>query len=113
MRYLWIGKQEHPRPHRQHPNAVACCKNSSTPDTPTREQAPARRHPTSHRTKAVNRPTNNLLVVFNFFELSVDNVVSLFSLLGVRCRTFSWLGLLGVHLLRHWSGDFRQLFNLG
>jgi hypothetical protein len=28
--------------------------------------------------KAANRPTNNLLVVFDFFELGVDHVIVLF-----------------------------------
>ena len=93
-----LEKQEHSRPYRQHPSAVACCKNSCTPDTPTREQAPARRHPTSHRLKAVNRATTNLLVVFDFFELGVDDVVSLLSRFALRCSTFSGLSLLGVPL---------------
>ncbi|RMP82784.1 hypothetical protein ALQ15_114378 [Pseudomonas syringae pv. actinidiae] len=52
-------------------------------------------------------------MVFHFFELGIDNVISLgifFSRLG---RCFRVFGLLGVHLLSDWRGNLRQLFNLG
>src|SRR5450830_42086 len=109
------NRLEQSRPYHQHPNAVACCKNSSIPDTPTREQAPARRHPTSHRSRAVNRLSYKwLLVVFDFFELSVDDVVLVVRFfLGRLCTGFRLGALFGVHFLGHRRGDLGQLLNLG
>ena len=61
---------------------------------------------------AVNRATN-LLLVFDFFELGVDNVVVLGFRLCLLCSTISRLALFGVHFLCNRRGDFRQLLNLG
>ncbi|MGE8457532.1 MAG: hypothetical protein ACN6OY_13290, partial [Pseudomonas alloputida] len=61
--------------------ADRCCKNSRIPDTPTREQAPARRHPTSSPPNGGELADNMqgllLVVVFHFFELGVNHVIVL------------------------------------